>query len=126
LKLKFLARFNQDIVSAEIPHFLARKSLIPFINNHLEHLQNIVLKYNPLQGYSPRKDLQSPRQAAPTTGKVIPELKFVFWQKMFTSRYDARVWDNHLRRVMPNLDPAKTIPELRKAIDYPRNRNRLP
>ena len=47
---------------------------------------------------------------------MIPELKFVFWQKMFTSRYDTRVWDYHLRRVMPNLDPAKTIPELRKAI----------
>lgn len=71
---------------------------------------------DPLQGYSPRKDVQSARRAAPTTGKVIPELKFVFWQKMFTSRYDTRVWDQHLRRVMPNLDSAKTIPELRQAI----------
>ena len=71
---------------------------------------------DPLQGYSPRRDLQSARRAAPTAGKVIPELKFVFWQKMFTSRYDTRVWDHHLRRVMPNLDPVKTIPELRKDI----------
>jgi len=36
---------NQDIVSAEIPHFLAQKSLIPYINKRLGHLQNIVLKY---------------------------------------------------------------------------------
>ncbi|MCX8516878.1 MAG: hypothetical protein ORN29_02170 [Rhodoferax sp.] len=71
---------------------------------------------DPLQGYSPRKDLQSARRAAATTGKVIPELKFVFWQKMFTSRYDTRIWNTYLRRVMPNLDPAKTIPELRTAI----------
>ena len=71
---------------------------------------------DPLQGYSPRKDLQSARRGAPTTGKVIPELKFVFWQKMFTSRYDIRVWDHHLRRVMPNLDSTKTISELRKEI----------
>ena len=71
---------------------------------------------DPLQGYSARKDLQSARRAASTTGKVIPELKFVFWQKMFTSRYDTRVWNPHLRCVMPNLEPAKTISGLRKAI----------
>ncbi|MFN6183312.1 MAG: P63C domain-containing protein [Burkholderiales bacterium] len=41
---------NQDIVSAEIPHFLAQKSLIPFINKHLGHLQNIVLKYKTEKG----------------------------------------------------------------------------
>lgn len=74
---------------------------------------------DPSQGYNPRKDLQSARRAAPATGetgKVIPELKFVFWQKMFTRRYDTRIWDQHLRRVMPNLNPTKTIPELRETI----------
>lgn len=39
---------------------------------------------DPKFGYSPRKDLQSARRSATTVGKVIPELKFVFWQKMFT------------------------------------------
>lgn len=71
---------------------------------------------NPMQGYSPRLDLQSARRAAHTTGKVIPELKFVFWQKMFTGRYDTRIWDQHLRRVLPNLDPAKPVATLRQAI----------
>lgn len=71
---------------------------------------------DPLQTYSPRRDLQSARRSAPTTGKVIPELKFVFWQKMFTSRYDTRVWDHQLRRVMPNLDPAQSVAALRQAI----------
>jgi len=46
---------------------------------------------DPRLGYSQRKDLQQARSRAQTTGKVIPELKFVFWQKMFTGRYDARV-----------------------------------
>jgi len=69
-----------------------------------------------MQGYSPRRDLQSARRAAQTTGKVIPELKFVFWQKMFTGRYDTRIWDQHLRRVLPNLDPGKPVATLRQAI----------
>jgi hypothetical protein len=71
---------------------------------------------DPLQSYSPRRDLQSARRSARTTEKVIPELKFVFWQKMFTGRYDIRIWNHHLRRVMPNLDPVLSIPMLRQAI----------
>lgn len=71
---------------------------------------------DPRSGYSPRRDLQSARRSAPTTGKVIPELKFVFWQKMFTGRYDNRIWDQHLRRAMPNLDPAKPVATLRHSI----------
>lgn len=71
---------------------------------------------DPMQGYSPRRDLQNARRAAQATGKVIPELKFVFWQKMFTGRYDTRIWDQHLRRVLPNLDPAKPVATLRQAI----------
>jgi hypothetical protein len=71
---------------------------------------------SPPAGYNPRRDLQTSRLAQWSTGKVIPELKFVFWQKMFTSRYDGRLWSAHLRRVMPNLDPAKTVAETRAEI----------
>jgi hypothetical protein len=71
---------------------------------------------DPLRGYSPRKDLHSARRSAPTTGKVIPELKFVFWQKMFTARYDARIWDDHLKTVLPNADKAKDVAVLRAEI----------
>jgi hypothetical protein len=35
---------------------------------------------------------------------------------MFTDRYDKRIWDIHLRRVLPNLDAAKTVTELRQEI----------
>lgn len=70
----------------------------------------------PPVGYNPRRDLQHTRKTYPTTGKVIPELKFVFWQKMFTSRHDGRLWVPHLTHVLPNLDPAKTVPKLRAEI----------
>lgn len=71
---------------------------------------------NPAVGYSPRRDLQAARRGVITVGKVIPELKFVFWQKMFTGRYDTRIWQQQLRRVMPNVDPAQTIPALRQGV----------
>lgn len=41
---------DASIVPAEIPHFLAQKSLIPYINKHLGHLQNVVLKYRTEKG----------------------------------------------------------------------------
>lgn len=71
---------------------------------------------NPPKGYKPRIDLANARRSAQSTGKVIPELKFVFWQKMFTSRYDTRIWDEHLLRVMPNLDQSESIATLRTAV----------
>jgi hypothetical protein len=67
-------------------------------------------------GYSQRKDLQNVRGFQSTTGKVIPELKFVFWQKMFASRFDKRLWGTHLKVVLPNLDPAKSIGQARQDI----------
>ena len=63
---------------------------------------------NPAQGYNQRKDLLRARKAAQTTGKVIPELSFVFWQKMFTSRHDIRLWDKNLKQVFVNMDGTKT------------------
>jgi hypothetical protein len=71
---------------------------------------------NAAVGYNPRRDLQFHRSRQLTMGKVIPELKFVFWQKMFTSRFDVRLWSVHLRSVLPNLDPAKTVAQLRQEI----------
>ncbi len=71
---------------------------------------------NPARGYSARTDLLRVRMGQPSTGKVIPELKFVFWQTLFTSRFDGRIWQPHLRAVMPHLAPAGTIPHLRGMI----------
>jgi hypothetical protein len=70
----------------------------------------------PSIGYSPRKDLVDARRNAASTGKVIPELKFVFWQRMFTERHDVRLWNTHLMRVLPNLDSSKCVGQLRQDI----------
>lgn len=71
---------------------------------------------NPQHGYSPRRDLQSARKKGGSTGKVIPELSFVFWQKMFTSRYDVRIWLPHLHSVLPSIGDSKPVPQLRDDI----------
>lgn len=71
---------------------------------------------NPIQGYSPRKELQDARKTATSIDQVIPKLKFVFWQKMFTQRYDQRLWNAHLHQLMPNLDKTKATSVLRTEI----------
>ena len=53
-------------------------------------------------GYSPRRDLVASRRSAETVGQVVTELKFVFWQRMFSSRHDGRLWTRQLRRVLPH------------------------
>jgi len=60
--------------------------------------------------------LQVSRRLAPTTGKVIAELKFVFWQKMFTARQDEQLWQGYLKGVLPNLAALKPVAELRATI----------
>jgi hypothetical protein len=70
----------------------------------------------PRTGYNPQRDLQNVRSRVLTTGKVIPELKFVFWQKLFTSRHDQRLWDTYLRQVLPNVAPTKTVAQLREEV----------
>lgn len=71
---------------------------------------------DPTKGYNPREELLKARIGQPNAGKVIPELKFIFWQRLFTRRFDDRIWRPHLRTIMPLLDPAKKISELRALI----------
>jgi len=65
--------------------------------------------------YNPRRDLLSTRQANLTTGKVIAELKFVFWQKLFTGRNDVRLWRPHMASAFP-CAPAVPVSQLRSRI----------
>ena len=51
-----------------------------------------------------------------STGKVVAELNFGFWQRMFTGRFDGDLWNNHLDRVMPNMDLTKSIQQRRSLI----------
>jgi hypothetical protein len=70
----------------------------------------------PSYGYSVKNDLLNVRNRFPTTGKVIPELKFIFWQTLFTSRFDRRLWNPHLLAVLPHLDATKPVSQLRGRI----------
>lgn len=84
---------------------------------------------NPRYGYSPRRDLKKLHRR-PTSGKVVADLKFVFWEKMFTSGHDSAIWNQHFRTVFPNTDAAKTVQVLRSegfdALDKIRDlRNRI-
>lgn len=56
--------------------------------------------------FNMRAHLLQKRDGKPTTGKLIPELSFVFWEKMFTGRFDAQIWNKHLSSVMPYLNSA--------------------
>lgn len=56
--------------------------------------------------FNMRAHLVAKRDGKPTTGKLIPELSFVFREKMFTGRFDAQIWNKPLANVMPNLNPA--------------------
>ncbi|WP_375454741.1 hypothetical protein [uncultured Methylobacterium sp.] len=49
----------------------------------------------------------------PTAGKVVAELKFAFWEKIFSAGQDARLWIPHMRTAFPAVDPVKPIPVLR-------------
>lgn len=68
---------------------------------------------NSAGGYSMPKDLLSARNRQTTTGKVIPELKFAFWQSMFTSRNDSRLWIPHLSQCFPHFPAEKSIGDCR-------------
>lgn len=71
---------------------------------------------NPSKGFSPKKDLLNARQNQMSTGKVIPELKFAFWQNIFTSRHDQRFWNPYLATIFPNMDMSKSVQVRRKSI----------
>ncbi len=71
----------------------------------------------PRQGYSPTRDLQNVAcMSNPTMGKVVAELKFVFWEKMFTSRHDHTLWNAHIKTAFPHAPEMLTPSQLRSRI----------
>jgi hypothetical protein len=80
--------------------------------------------------YSPKRDLATCAGVQPTTGKVIAELKFAFWESMLTRRHQARLWDSQFFAVFPDapredgIDPRRA--ELRGDMEIIRGlRNRI-
>jgi hypothetical protein len=71
---------------------------------------------NPPRRFSALRELNRACTDQTRTSKVVAELKMIFWQKMFTGRFDTRLWNAHLRAVMPNMDESKTVQDLRRLI----------
>lgn len=52
--------------------------------------------------YSPTRDLQAMGRKHQTAGKIIADLKFVFWEKMLTARHQGRLWNGAFHTVFPH------------------------
>jgi len=72
----------------------------------------------PRSGYSPYRDLCISRHGQPSAGKVIPELKFMFWVSMVTARHDARLWTPFIAKYFPFLLPTSAPRDKRRALHH--------
>lgn len=67
------------------------------------------------RGYSPREDLRATRSNLPTTGQVVADLHFIFWERMFTASHDVRVWRPHISDLFPGAGNTP-VADLRNSI----------
>lgn len=65
--------------------------------------------------YDPAQNLQNVAAREPTTGKVIAELNFAFWEQLFTAGQDERIWLDHFRSSFPGAPAAMAIQRAREA-----------
>lgn len=63
--------------------------------------------------YNPADDLQACARKLPTTGKIIAELKFAFWENIFTAGQDSRLWNAHFRAVFPGAPAGPSVAQCR-------------
>lgn len=69
-------------------------------------------------GYQPADDLQHQSGRQPSAGKVVAELKFAFWQYLFTRGQDARLWLPHFTTCFPGYDTALTVKQARASMHH--------
>ena len=69
-----------------------------------------------VRAYSPKADLARCAATQPTTGQVIAELKFAFWEKMLTKRHDARLGAREFGRAFPNAPTGQAVTTSRSAL----------
>ena len=67
--------------------------------------------------YNAQADLTRVARRQSTTGKVIAQLRFAFWQQLFTAGQDQRLWLPHLRSVFPGV-PANLSVAATRALTY--------
>jgi hypothetical protein len=65
--------------------------------------------------YSPERNLREVVAREPTTGKVIAELNFAFWEQIFSAGQDSRIWFDHFRASFPGAPAGMAIQRAREA-----------
>lgn len=52
--------------------------------------------------FNPRRELVKVAAKYPASpGKVVADLKFVFWESVFTNRFDTQIWHRNINNVLP-------------------------
>ena len=57
----------------------------------------------------------SPKKLA-KANKLVPELKFVFWQNLFVKGYQAKIWDKQFAVAFPGYDRSKELERARYSL----------
>lgn len=71
---------------------------------------------NPQRGYSPKRDLILTSQRHRTTGKVVSDLKFAFWERILTRRYDQSIWQTQFYISFPGTPQNVALAIARQAL----------
>ena len=118
-----LYQWNMEISSAFIiPLHLLEISIRNTAVEAIEHVHGANWPWNngfirglpnPKKGYSAQRDLKRVAKEQPTTGKVVAELKFIFWEKMFTKSHDKKLWNLHIKELFPFAPSAFSAQNLR-------------
>lgn len=66
--------------------------------------------------FDPQINLKQVAARQPTVGKVVSELNFAFWEKVFTKGQDERLWNTHFRTVLPGIPNALTVSQARAKV----------
>lgn len=73
-------------------------------------------KHKGRRSYQPADDLTNCANKHQTAGKVVADLKFVFWQNVFVQGQDGRIWNKHFATAFPGYDKTLTIPQARDRV----------
>jgi len=84
----------------------------PWVNGFVRSLP---VSKNP-RHYNPQVNLQDVASKRPTVGKVVSEVNFAFWEKVFTAGQDERMWDPHFRTVLPGCPAALSVQQARAKV----------
>ena len=73
-------------------------------------------------GYNAFKDFQRTSSKLSTTGiltsgRVVANVKFAFWETMLTQRHDIRLWNSYLNIAFPYIDKTNPVHKTRGIIN---------